>query len=364
MSRDGVLRRLRSVLLHRRAQMAVKASLAAALSWVAAEVVAGALSGLRLEDYVYYAPLGAVVATYPTVAASWRTARSTALALGLGAALGLAVHALLDPGPLSLALVVGVGVGLGAVPVLGEERSWVPIVALFVVVVGGAHAGDYALAYVGLTALGALCGVLVNLLLPALRLTEGDQALRRLRSSLAEQLTDLADGLREVPAAGRRDWQRRLHHPRWQAEQTSVAVHEMLDARRGNLRARAHTREAQRQQQLEQVLARVAVLADDLPQLLMGTERSDRAQGPLDHELTEVMAEALERLADLVRAYDGDLTGDDPVVQGAEEAVQQLTYAFGSRRGLEDGDLAAVGAVVANLRRMTASVVPGRRGAS
>jgi hypothetical protein len=59
------------------------------------------------------------------------------------------------------------GAGLGALPGLGEQRSWVPIVALVVLVVGGSRPVDYAAAYVGLTALGALCGVAVNLALPA-----------------------------------------------------------------------------------------------------------------------------------------------------------------------------------------------------
>jgi uncharacterized membrane protein YgaE (UPF0421/DUF939 family) len=350
----------RRLLLHRRVQMAVKAALAAALSWVAGEVVARALSSLRLEDYVYYAPLGAVVATYPTVAASWRTARSATVALGLGAALGLVVHGLMEPGPLSLALVVGAGVALGSLPGMGAQRSWVPIVALFVLVVGGAHTWDYAVAYVGLTALGALCGVLVNLLLPALRLTEGDEALRRLRTALADQLTDLAEGLQERPAPGPRDWERRMHHPRAEAERTQEAVQEVLDARRGNLRAPWHTQEFERQRRLVEVLARIAVLAEDLPQMLMEGYRQDLDQGPLDAELAAVTADALERLADLVRAYDGDLSVDDPVVEDAEEAVQRLTYAFGRRRGLDDADVAVLGAVVANLRRMTAVVDPGR----
>lgn len=361
MTRDVALRRAQRLLLHSRTQMAVKAALAAALSWVAAEVVARALSGLQLETYVYYAPLGAVVATYPTVAASLRTARSSIFALGLGAVLGLVVHSVLEPGPLSLALVVGVGVALGSLPGMGTQRSWVPIVALFVLIIGGAQASSYATAYVGLTALGALCGVAVNLLLPALRLTAGEDALNRLRSLLADQLTDLADGLRQRPAPAREDWERRMHDPAPETERTREAMQEVLDARRGNLRARFHLRAAERQRHIERALVRVSVLVEDLPEMLVQTYREDLEWGPLDPELAAVTADALDRLADLVRAYDTNLGADDPRVRDADEAVQRLTDAFGARRHLDDADVAVVGAVVANLRRSVAAVAPQRQ---
>lgn len=361
MTRDVARRRAQRLLLHARTQMAVKAALAAALSWVAAEVVARALSGLQLETYVYYAPLGAVVATYPTVAASFRTARSSILALGLGAVLGLVVHSVMEPGVLSLALVVGAGVALGALPGMGTQRSWVPIVALFVLIVGGANAGSYATAYVGLVALGTLCGVAVNLLLPALRLTAGEDALDRLRSLLADQLTDLADGLRKRPAPAREDWERRMHDPAPEAERTREAMQEVLDARHGNLRARFHLDAAERQRHIERALVRVAVFVEDLPEMLVQTYRKDLDWGPLDPELAAVTADALDRLADLVHAYDTDLAVNDRRVEDAEEAVQRLTDAFGRRRNLDDADVAVLGAVVANLRRSVAVIAPQRQ---
>ena len=358
MTRHHALRSARRLVLHSRTQMAFKGALAAALSWVAAEILTRSLGGLPLEQYVYYAPLGAVVATYPTVAASLRTARSSAAALALGAALGLLVHAMLDTGPLSLALVVGVGVALGALPGLGTQRSWVPIVALFVLIIGGDHAFTYALAYVALTALGALCGVAVNLLLPALRLTQGEEAINALRRLLAEQLRDLAGGLRSDPPPGREDWERRLHDPRPEVDRTREAVQEVMDAQLGNPRARHHVRDAERQRRLARALQRVAVFVEDLPEMLMQTYREDLDWRPLDRELAAVTAGALDNLADLIEAYDTDLRIDDPRVEAAEEAVRQVTYAFGQRRDLDDGHVAVLGAVVANLKRSTEAVEP------
>lgn len=346
------------MLLHSRTQMAVKSALAATLAWLAAELVAQALRGLDLGGYLYYAPLGAVVATYPTVAASLRTARSAVVALAVGAGLGVLVHSLVEPGLLSLALVVGVGVALGALPGVGEQRAWVPIVALFVLIVGDTHAGSYATAYVSLTGLGTLCGVAVNLLLPALRLTEGEEALSRLRARLTAQLADLADGLRAVPAPTRSDWERRQHDLAPQARRTREATQEVLDARHGNLRARFHVDEVERQRQLGVALDRVAVLVEDLPEMLVQTYRDDLEWKPLDEELAAAAADALDRLVELVRAYDTDLTAEDPLVQDAEQTVQRLTQAFGRHRDLDDADVAVLGAVVANLQRALTAIAP------
>lgn len=368
MSRHDLLLAGRRLLLHSRTQMAVKCALAAALSWVAAQGVARAVSGLGLglENYAYYAPLGAVVATYPTVAASVRTARSTALAMALGAALGLAGHYFSQQGQqgqqdqlnlLALALVVGLGVALGATPGLGGQSSWVPIVALFVLIIGGSQAVSYAAAYVGLTGLGTLCGVLVNLVLPALRLTAGQEALDGLRVSLADQLAGSADALRRHPGHAATELPEQTKDPVLAAEQTREALQQVLDASRGNPRARHHSSDIERQQHLAHTLQRVAVLVEDLPELLTGTEEGQPGAS-LDHELTHLTADALDRLADLVRAYDTDLRADDLRVDDAEEAVQRLTAAFGRRRAVADADIAVIGAVVANLRRSLAVVVP------
>lgn len=357
-----MIRRLRPprevlrVLAHPRTQMAVKSALAATLSWFAAEAVARGLPDL--EQYVYYAPLGAVVTAHPTLLASLRTARSSVLSVALGAGLGLLVLTTIEGGPLSLVVVVGGGVVLGSLPGLGSERSWVPVVALFVLVIGGQNdAGDYALAYVGLVALGALCGVLVNVLLPTLRRAAGEEALARLKGVLADQLASSAETLRRPAGAAREDWQKQLRDPALEVGRTREAMQEVLDARRGNLRARHHTEDIRRLQQLQRSLERVASLVDDLPELLLAAYRED-GSGPLDDDLALVTADALDQLAELVRSYDTDLAVHDPRVEDAEEAVQRLTNAFGSRPDLADTDVALLGAVVVSLRRSLAFVTP------
>jgi uncharacterized membrane protein YgaE (UPF0421/DUF939 family) len=350
-------RLVRGVARSARAQMAAKSALAAAMSWVIAEALTRTVAP-EADGYMYYAPLGAVVATYPNVLASARTARETVWALLLGAALGLAVHLLFEPGLLPLAVVVGVGVALGALPGLGEHRSWVPIVALFVLVIGGRHPMGYAAAYVGLTAIGALCGVVVNVLLPALPLQQSSLAVGRLRRLLGDQLAEVAQGLREATPPGTQGWERRRRDIDEEVERTRLAVRDLLESQHGNLRARFHHHDMQRQDQVARVLGRVAVLVHDLMAVLSETHREGLTRTPLDPELRGAVASALEELRELVLVYDPELTADHPQVHRAEEAIARLTAAFDQRRGLDADDLAVLGTVVANLRWSALAVRP------
>lgn len=357
-----VRRRVHRLLLHSRTQTAVKAAVAAAVAWLAAEGVVGVVAGLvpawELEDYVYYAPLGAVVASYPTVAASLRNAATTVVALSLGAAVGLAVELALEPGAVALAVAIGAGVAVGSVPWAGEQRSWVPVVALFVLVLGEGQAVGYSAAYVGLAGLGTLCGVGVSVLLPALRLTEATEALDSLRSELVAQLRDSADALRRTPPPSAEEWPGRGHDPLREASRSRQALQQVLDASRGNPRARYRAETIRRLREDVEALDRVAMLLEDLPRLLVDTYGPDPAGSSPDPDLAAVTAEALERLANVVAAYDTGLTVHDERVEDAEEALHRLTAAFGSRRHLDEVEVALLGTVVGTLRRALAVFAP------
>jgi uncharacterized membrane protein YgaE (UPF0421/DUF939 family) len=340
-------------LLHQRAQLAVKAALAATLSWVLADLISG-----ELASYRYYAPLGAVVATYPTVASSLRTSLRAAASVAVGGALGLAVQATMQPSLLSLALVIAVGTMLGALPFLGEMRSYVPIVALFVLVIGGSNPGTYAAAYTGLMLLGGLCGVAVSLLMPALRLTQSQDAVQGLRRLLAEQLDELADALWADEPPDPEDWQHRVLAVAPQVDRMRAGVLEAVDARRGNPRARFHHREVDRQRRLGRTLEQLAPRVENLTSLLVESYRQDLPASPLDHELAVTAAEAVADLAELVRHYRPDMDADDERLQAVRESIARLTAAYGERRDLEPADAAGLGAVVAALRRCLGCLTP------
>jgi len=350
--------RPRRYLTSRRTQLAFKGALAASAAWLLAEAVTRLVSAEGFENYIYYAPLGAVVATDATIAGSARTARQTALALALGASLGLAVGWTLHPGVLSLAIVVAVGVLLGALPGLGDMRSWVPVVALFVLVLGGHDAETYATAYVGLTALGAACGVVVNMVFPSMPLRSGQEALDRLKSQLANQLDDLAGGLRQQPPPGREEWARRRWDTQTHLDQSREVVRELMEAQYGNILRSRHKGWVDKQTQLVGALEHVAWFVEDLLAVLSQNHRDD-VESPMDHDLAEVVASALEELATLVLAYDDTLSSEDERVRNVEKCLQKLTREFADRRDLDASHVAILGAVVANLRRATAAVHPG-----
>jgi hypothetical protein len=106
------------------------------------------------------------------------------------------------------------------------------------------------------------------------------------------------------------------------------------------------------------VLERVAVLVHDLMAILNVTHRDDLSSTPLDAELAGAVADALDRLAELVLCYDVGLSPDDPRVGAVQEAMRRLTAEFDRRRDLDADDFAVLGAVVANLRWSTAAVHP------
>lgn len=357
--------RVRRLLLHSRTQTAVKAAVAAALAWVLAEgvtqLVADRFAGWDPANYVYYAPMGAVVTSYPTVAASLRNGVSTMVALTLGAAVGLVVQLTLGHGVVALALAIGLGVAVGSVPWAGEQRSWVPVVALFVLVLGDGHTLAYSVAYVGLAGLGTLCGLGVSLLLPALRLTEAKEAVDALRSELVGQLRDSAEALRPDADLSTQDWQDRAHDPMRQVSASRQALQQVLDASRGNPRARYRAETINQLQEDCRALDRVAMLLEDLPGLLADTFGPEAAGPALGPDLAALTAEALDRLADLVAASGAGLALDDERVEHAEEAVQRLTAAFGGRRQADGADVALLGTVVGTLRRALAVFAPVRQ---
>jgi uncharacterized membrane protein YgaE (UPF0421/DUF939 family) len=345
-------RTTRRLVLHARAQLVVKTTIAATLAWLAGGLFPG-----DLERYRYYAPLGAVAMTYPTIATTVRHSWRAVVAIGLGGLLGMAVHQTLRMSLVALVVVVAVGVALAGLSFLGEQRSYVPIVSLLVVVIGGSNPEDYAFAYVAMSLLGAVVGVVVSLALPALRLSPGRDALRSVEVLLAEQLHDVADILRSGEPPEPEDWEHRRRSARPFVEEMRRSVGEAADAQRGNPRARRRGYPANRMQKIARSLERATVLVEQVLDLVSRTYRQGAAS-PLDPELARAAAEALDRIADLIGTYHEPVDPDDEMVVAGQRALHRLTAAFAERRDMDADDLAVVGAIVANLRRCLRTVEP------
>lgn len=338
-------------------QRGVRAALAAALAWQVAGLLPPALS-----QYAYYAALGAVIAVHPTVADSASAAWRTVLAILLGFALAVAVHEITSltrvPGALTIAIVVAVAIAAEQWPVLREHRSWVSFAAVLMFTVGASDPARYALSYGGLTLLGAAIGVLVTtVLFPPLQLTTAVRRVDTARGLLVQHLQGIAGGLRrgEVPSPG--EWEGRGRALAVALDGMRAAENVVERARRANPRARRFGATAERIREQSRALDRVAVLVDDLTTLVVEFQPHRRGIDRIDGGTGWVLADALERLAGVVRTPYATTTDDegstdrDAAIVAAEEALRRLTTLLRTSEVADDEGFFALGAVTVGMHR-------------
>lgn len=349
----GVRGRVAQAVHHVRLIMAVKTAAAASGSWLLAQQLPD-----PAPEYAFYAPLGAVVAMYPTVASSLRQALQAVMAIGLGAVLALSADALAGNGVVVLAVVVGLGVLLGGLPWLGTQRSYVPIAALFVLVIGRGQELRYSASYAGLFLLGALVTVVVNAAYPSFPVRQADHAIRTLRDAVVGHLEHLAGSLRAVddePLTDRGPGRPPLTEPTAAAR---AAVRQTREAARGNLRARRRPDAVSRRYEDFRTLERVVLLVEDLYSLA----REQPWGADVVHassELREPMAGALDALAHLVRLV-GEGEADPDQARAVDAAVRDLGRAVRrhEERGGRQAEALVVATVVTTLRRTLSTMAP------
>ncbi|GAB3993146.1 hypothetical protein [Nocardioides marmoraquaticus] len=298
---------------------ALDAAVAAAVAWALVQPVGG-----LADRYPYYAPLGAVVAVSTTILGSARGAVATVRNLALGAALGTAAQLLGLPELLALALVVGLGTVLSGSRLLASGSSWIVYSAVFVLILGGEAPWEYGLAYAGLTCFGALVGIVVVAALPPLLITPGAQAVAEAGATLADQLEDLADALAdESGPPSERQWSRRQRDLRPTMQRLDDTVHAVLEARRGNWRARWWRASTSAQQERAALVRRSHPLVEQLVLLLVREERADLPRVALGPSLRPSAAAALRGWGRLLRSASQDLAVEAPADE-LREAVADL----------------------------------------
>lgn len=341
----------RALARYPRIGLAVKAALAAALAWTAVALIPGS------TDYPYYAPLGAVIAVSTTVAGSLRESVQGVVAIVLGAGIARAVDLVFPTNLATIAVVVLIGVLVGGWSRLGAMASWVPIAGLFVLIIGNNDPFDYVIAYGGFTMLGAGIGIGVNLAFPPLPLTPAEATLDRLRDTLADQLRDLADGLRQQEPLSGDEWDRR----RWSIEPVSAemrtTIQHAADARRGNRLAKRYRNKADLQYQQARALERLSFLVEDLTLLVAESEHDGNQRVALGPSLREPAAQVIERTAEVLRSVEGPAAGHDQLA-AADQALHDLVDAVRHTRNTSEEDLFVAGSIVVSLRRCLGAVVP------
>lgn len=278
--------------------LAAKTALAVVLAWYLAPLIPFAE-----DQYSYYAPLGALVTMYPTIARSARAGAEALLGLALGIALGLAGLALLRwglPGGVVLTIVIGAGVLVGGIRLLGIGSEWVAIAGLFVLLIGGGDAEIFSVSYLVSMAFGVLVGIAVNLVIvPPLYLRRAGRRLSALREVVSGRLQEMADAV----DSGNLDADRFRDILSELAGMTSDVTEEVREADesgRGNPRGRRHTAERDENAKRLRALERTTFLTRALVDVLL---RMAQTHGPgLDTAIRADLAKAIRRVAELVAA--------------------------------------------------------------
>lgn len=332
--------------------LAIKAALAAALAWLIIRPFAGVA-----DDYPYYAPLGAVVVVSSKLAHTLHTSAQTVLAIALGTSLALLARQLPVPGVVALALVVGLGTIVGAWRPIGEMAGWVPIAGLFTLVVGGPDPERYMFAYLGLTAVGAVVGLLVNVIAPPLPLIATRKVQNALREMLADRLEWLGDGLDSDRLPRADEWvegQKATDVHRQEAEDLITGT---LELSRLNWRARRRMDVARRQLEQGQALGHLAFLVDEMAELLAHEVTAEHEQVALGRDLRAPAARALRRAAEAVRSVESALA-DAELLTKAVEATDEFADAIENRPADCADDSFVAGNLVVAVRRVLDTIAP------
>jgi uncharacterized membrane protein YgaE (UPF0421/DUF939 family) len=335
-----------------RVKLSVKAALAAGIAWQLAQLFPDSI-----EKYAYYAPLGAVLAMYPTLVSSVRAAAQTVLGIVLGATIALVVDLFMPTNALTVALLIGAGILAGALRWLGELRSWVPITALFVFTISEPGSMSYAVGYVGLTLLGVVVGTAVNFLVfPPLHLRQAQRALQQLQQIVCDQLDDLADGLEKNEVPDEEDWKRRTRSVSPMVSSMRQALSELDTSERGNPRARRYRRATEVQEREGQAFQRMALLVEDLVSLLTEVEEQGVPALPFNNKVRLEFAAAMRRLSELARAWAQDCDTES-AISAACDAVERLERSVIEDPSSGGSDPFVAGSLVTTLRRCLGAMV-------
>lgn len=275
--------------------LALKAALAAMLAWLVVQPLGGFAA-----EYAYYPPLGALSVVSTSVVRSARNATEVVVAILLGAAIALAAQGLPFPEPIPLGLAIVAGALVGGSGLAGNMGSWVPLAAMFVLIAGRGDPIEYTAAYGGLTAVGALVGVGVYVVFPQLPLTPAVLAQDRLREHLADQLDELAEALvQEI--LGEKDWNALRRSLERTARDADALMDEARDARRANWKAARWAETTDHHDARAQALQRLTGCVDEVIALISDQRAEIRRDDPAATALRAITADALQRVAALLR---------------------------------------------------------------
>lgn len=325
--RAGIARALHEAVRPARLLLVVKTTLAVGLAWMIAPHMPGVT-----DEYPYYAPLGALLSMYPTLMGSAKSSFQTLLGLATG--IGLATVVVLTVGPTwwSIPLVVGVGVLLSGTGWFGAGREYVPMAALFVLIIGGQNADDYSLGYLTQTAVGVVIGLLVNLVIAPAPLTVAAAGrVEAFREQLAQHLHDIGSAVSESWPPEHEQWAGDAASLADTAAELRAALAEADESRRGNPRAKGHRPRMQQSHDELAALDRIAHLIRDISDEIADTIWDRPAGLALDPALPEPLSAACHTVADVIARGDASSSADHRARGEAARAIRLLLETIDDR---------------------------------
>jgi Aromatic acid exporter family member 1 len=282
-----------------------RAGLAAALAWL----LAVALTDVEAP---VLAPLAALITVRVSVHASIRSAIERSGAVVLGVLVAVAIGNTLGLNALTVGLLTSASLAF-ALLVLRLPRpaaTQVPVSALVVMAALASGEQSYAWMRAFDTVLGAVVGVGVSLALPASRFDDARGSMRRLATVLGEELDAMGDGLATTWSTRETaEWRHTARLTRQRlVEQMTEAIGNGREAAQWNIRDRPHVVELGL---YEDVMPRLERTAIGVWAIARGLEDHAQLTGG-EHRPMEAMGSLLVSLANLVRAFTGEVLDDHP----------------------------------------------------
>ena len=329
--------------------LAAKTALAVGIAWFVAPFVPGVGA-----DYPYYAPLGALISMSPTLMSSVKMSLQTLASLAIGIVLAGAVIVLAEPNLVTIALVVGLGTLISGLRWIKAGGEYVPVAALFVLIIGGPNADSYSLGYLVQMSVGVAVGLLVNLtIFPPLRVTAAVLRLGEFRALLARHLDEMANALIEAWPPEHEEWATRSDTLRSTADEVRAALLDADDSRKGNPRARLHRRDMSGDYADLYDLETITFHVRDLTDVIAASIWERQFAADLPEHTREPLSEALRAIGNVLLARNaGDNTAD--AVAAADEALQTALSRLDQSRDATPSALSTAASAAISARRIVA----------
>lgn len=318
--RPALVQSLHDAVRPARLLLVAKTALAVGLAWTIAPHLPGVV-----DEYPYYAPLGALVSMYPTLMGSLRSSLQTLFGLATGIALATLVVLTVGPTWWTIPIIVGLAVLISGTGWFGNGREYVPMAALFVLLIGGQNADEYSLGYLTQMAVGVVVGIVVNVVIaPAPLVATAAARVQEFREQLGAHLHDIAAAVSDSwpPESGQ-----------WAEDAASLAdttaslrgvLAEADESRRGNPRARGWRGDTKHIHEELERLDRIAHLIRDISDATADTIWERPAALSLDPALPEPLSAACHAVADVIALDDPQSAEGHRVRADAARAIRLL----------------------------------------